>query len=324
MVGPPIVPGEGGGVPSREWIAKTWRGQAPVSHDWVWYWMYRARGGLRPGAIPLARVNSTERGFLDDRGDPLPVFATMDFGKGTVFWSSLDSISRIRRGQRDRVYGAFWEQVIRYLATYRLLGGNKRFKIFTDKNEYFVGETAEIDILAFDQYYEPLDEEFLDGVHIELVDDPTQEGDGLLTGNNRPESLRGEGASGTYRKYLMLRKPGLVRVWIETKGPTGSLGASERAEKRFEVRFRAREDILKAPDHETLREIMELTNPSSREAKVLKLSELKEFVAQTQARPTERVLDRRERTQWDRSWVLLVITALLAIEWLLRKRWQMI
>ena len=38
----------------------------------------------------------------------------------------------------------------------------------------------------------------------------------------------------------------------------------------------------------------------------------------------ERVLDRKERPQWDKSWVLLLITALLAIEWLLRKRWQMI
>ena len=43
-----------------------------------------------------------------------------------------------------------------------------------------------------------------------------------------------------------------------------------------------------------------------------------------QARPRERVLDRRERTQWDKQWVLLLITALLALEWGIRKRLQMI
>ena len=120
------------------------------------------------------------------------------------------------------------------------------------------------------------------------------------------------------------RKQGLVRIWIETQDKAGGLKAGERAEKRFEVNFRAKEDILKVPDHETLHDIMRTTNPSGRDVAVLKLYELDDFVKNTQAQPRERVLDRRERTQWDRSWVLLVITALLAIEWLLRKRWQMI
>ncbi len=42
------------------------------------------------------------------------------------------------------------------------------------------------------------------------------------------------------------------------------------------------------------------------------------------ARTQQRVVDRRERTQWDASWVLLLLVGLLGVEWALRKRWQMI
>ena len=90
------------------------------------------------------------------------------------------------------------------------------------------------------------------------------------------------------------------------------------------MKFRAREDILKVPDHETLRDIVKATNPEIATPKVHKLHEMATAVAEMQERPRERVLDRRERTQWDKMWVLLAMAALMAIEWLLRKRWQMI
>ena len=321
-----VVPGPEGGVATPEWIATTWRGDTAMSKEWAWYWLYRAKGGLRPGAVDLARVGrpaSSRSEFQTDRGEPLVVFATMGFGRGQVFWSSLDTISRIRRGQRDRVYGAFWEQIIRYLATYRLLGGNKRFKIFTDKEEYFVGETATITITALDDKFEPLDDEFLDGVRIEMGDDPTTAEAILLEGDARPRSMREDGAIGTYRLQLPLKKRGLVRVWID-RGSKAGRGGKDRAEKRFEVRYRAREDILKVPDHETLEDIMRATNPEVASPEVFKLHQLGQAVEEMQARPRERVLDRRERSQWDKTWVLLLITGLLGLEWLLRKRWQMI
>jgi len=322
-----VVPGQKGNVPSPDYVARTWRGDVALSEDWHWYWLYRAPGGLRPGAIDLARVRTDDVGrmrpFLTERKEPMVVFATMAFGKGQVFWSSLDTISRIRRAQRDRIYGAFWEQIIRYLATYRLLGGNKRFKIFTDKDEYFVGETATITITALDDKFKPLEDDFLDGVRIEIGDDPTTAQATLLKGEARPESMREEGALGTYRLQLPLKTKGLVRVWID-QGSTAGRGGKERAEKRFEVRFRAREDILKVPDHAALKEIARATNPEVRDPQVFKLNEMAGAVADMQERPRERVLDRRERTQWDKTWVLLLITLVLGLEWLLRKRWQMI
>ena len=324
-----VVPGEDGGTPSAEHVAATWAGSTPLSEDWRWWWMYRAPGGLRPGAIDLARVRTVGdgRGFIDERGEPLVVFASMAYGKGQVFWSSLDTISRIRRAQRDRIYGGFWEQVIRYLATYRLLGGNARYKIFTDQDSYFVGQTAQITITALDEKYEPMIEAALQGVHVEFGDDPTTAESLILEGDAAPRSQAEDGQPGTYRLLLPLKKKGLVRIWIDASASGASASAratKERAEKRFEVTYRTREDILKVPDHETLLDIVKATNPAAPAPRVYALHELAEAVSAMQARPRERVLDRRERSQWDKSWVLFLITGLLALEWLLRKRWQMI
>lgn len=322
-----VLPGRDGGLAPPEEVAAVWRGDDALSREWRWWWLYRAQDGLRPGAVDLARVRTSDadgREFLDARGEPHVVFATTRFGNGWVFWSALDTISRIRRERRDEIYGAFWEQVIRYLATYRLLGGNKRFKISTDKDAYFVGETATLTITALDETFEPLDTPWLDGLSLEEPDGVGGTSLRLLEGDARPRSLKDEGLKGTYRLDLPLKRKGIVRAWIEGRVEGGGRRGAERAEKRFEVSYRAREDILKVPDHDLLREVARLTHPAGASPGVLTLAGMEDAVAALEARPREKVLRRDERTQWDRAWVLGLLTALLGLEWLLRKRWQMI
>jgi len=312
-------------IPSPELIRKTWHGEpvGGLSEDWKWYWLFRASGGIRPGAVTLASVDvpKGDRSLIDDRGQPYVVFATMNFGKGRVFWSSLDMISRIRREHGDEFYGGFWEQVIRYLATYRLLGGNKRYKIFTDKDEYFVGEQAVVTVTALDEDFKPLDADFLDGIRVEAPDGQTLE----RSGDNRPVSLAEEGQPGHYRFYLPLKSEGAYRVWIEQQSAAvASRGKRERAEKRIPVTFRARERIEKIPDLDTLETIARETNPGTQAGGVIRLYDLDDTVRTLQDRRRERVLEREERSQWDKWWVLLLIVGLLGVEWALRKRWQMV
>ena len=126
-----------------------------------------------------------------------------------------------------------------------------------------------------------------------------------------------------YRLSIPLDKKGTVRVYIDREEIAGGRRTQHRAEERFEVVFRAPEDKLKIPDHESLRYIHQATNPGT-EARVVLPPQLEKAVDEIRAQPRERVLDRRSVSMWDRSWVLLLAVALLALEWILRKRWQMI
>ena len=320
-----VVYGEEGRVADREDILETWRGERAISEEWEWHWLYRAKGGLSPGAVELATATLPGQPlpptFLDASGRPLVVFATMNYGKGRVFFSALDAIYRIRKGLSDSIYGPFWDQVIRYLATYRLLGGNKRFKISTDKSSYFVGETATITITALDRDFEPMLDVWLDGVHVE---DPSGS-DVLLEGDFRPRNQSAEGAApGTFGMLLPVRAQGTYRIWIDDSAGAAARGGGGRAERRFDALFATAERQQPMPDHPSLARIALETDGYLPDGRVARPDELERVAKELPARTARRVLDRRAHTLWDRSWVLLLLVGLLALEWMLRKRWQMI
>ena len=282
---------------------------------WDWYWLYRSRGGLKPGATALATVwEPRTPEFLDDRGQPLVALAGMAYGKGRVLFSAIDQISRIRMGVADTYYGPFWDAAIRWLATYRLLGGNKRYKIETDKDAYFVGETATIKVSALDSDYRPLREPVLRGLQVE-----GPRGRPLLTEADaaRPDP---EGVPGVYRTSLRLDEKGTYHIYVDP--PTRDGGA--RAERPIEARFATAEAQSHAPDHETLRTVVRMTNPAAQAPRLWAPWQLRELADSIPARSTERILDRKSYPVFDGAWPLLLVTAILALEWILRKRFQLI
>jgi hypothetical protein len=310
-----VVPGRDGLPPTPAEVGDWWR-----RPDWSWWWLYRASGGLKPGAVALAHAKPEDPGdptFRDERGRPLVMFATMGYGRGRVFWSSVDHIAVIRRARRDMIYGAFWDQVVRYLATYRLLGGNKRFKILPDKDSYLVGETATVTITALDRDFEPLDVPVLEGLYVE-----TPKGETLpLDDAKKPRSMIEEGgAPGSYRFHLPIRDSGVYRLWIETPSEPGV--PNDRAEKRIRADFRSTEKRETMPNHPLLEQIARETD-----GQFIRLDELPGLVSDANRLPSrtiERVLEREEKSQWDSPWVLLGLVALLALEWFVRKKMQMI
>jgi len=296
-----------------EKVDRIWRERA----GWEWYWLYRARGGLKPGAFALARVwNAPGREFTDDRGDPYAVFAGMGYGKGRVFFSAIDQISRIRMSVADVYYGPFWDETIRWLATYRLRGGNARYKIETDKESYFVGETAVVKVWAFDRDFKPVRSETLRGLQIEGPD-----GEPLLSD---AEAARKDpdGAEGLYRTSVRLPAGGTYLAYVDP--PDRDAGA--RAEQRFVARFATKEAQDKVPDHDLLAAVGRATNPPGPADRTFVYApwQLRSLVDGLESRTTPRQLSRRDEPLWDNPWPLLLATAILALEWVLRKRFQMI
>ena len=293
-----------------EAVARAWQ-----RDGWVWYWLYRATGGLKPGAFALARVSGVSSPeYRDDRQELLPVFVGMPFGKGRVFFSAVDQIHRTRREYGDVYYGSFWDETIRWLATYRLLSGSKRYKIETDKKEYFVGESAVIRVTALDADYSPLKAERLEGLQVE---DP--DGQPMLRPGEGPVLDR-EAAPGTYRTEVRLPRSGDYRIYVEP--PTRDGG--DRAEERIQVKFATREAQDTVPDHDTLKAIVKATYPPGQAPDLVPLWGLPKLLDEYPPRSTERVLDRKEIQLWDTPTTLILATILLALEWILRKRYQLI
>jgi hypothetical protein len=142
-----------------------------------------------------------------------------------------------------------------------------------------------------------------------------------LDPTKRPKSTMEEGgAPGTYRMVLPIRHSGTYRLWIE--GPNEPGVRTDRAEKRIKVDFRSPELRETLPDHEVLKTIARETD-----GQLIRLQDLPALAADPARLPSgtiERVLDRAERAQWDKPWVLFLLVGLLAVEWLLRKKAQMI
>ena len=319
-----LPPDESGEMLSPDRVARLWAGEDPragLGEGWSWFWMYRAMGGLRPGAVALATAfrpgAPDDRSLRDGHGDPLVVAATMTFGRGRVFWLSLDDMTRIRRQNGDTYYGAFWEQVIRDLALYRLLGGNRRFKIFPKDEEVEVGKTAEVQILAQDERYQPMTDPTLEGVHVELPDTDAGGRGGRVDLEGASAPVLKEGTKGEYTFRFPVERPGTYLVWIQPK--TDSRDAGGRAEERFRGVTRAREASLKLPDHHVLEEIARETDGHR---PIFRLSGLADLSLPAQT--LSRVVSRDRRTQWDKAWVLFLLAGLLGLEWALRKRWHMI
>jgi len=293
-------------------VERAWRDR----DTWQWYWAYRATGGLKPGAFALARISNATGGaeYRDERGELLPIFVGMSYGKGRVFFSAVDQIYRIRREYGDVYYGSFWDETIRWLATYRLLGGNKRYKIETDKEEYFVGDQAVVRVSALDTDYSPLKASKLDGFQVE---DP----DGRPMFAPGDEPVRDEsGAPGLYRTQVRLPRSGTYRIMVSPPARDGG----ERAEKRIEARFATKEAQDTVPDHETLAAIVRMTHPAGSAHPLVHVWDAKSALDALPPRTTERVSDRQEIQIWDTSTTLLLVVAVLALEWILRKRAQLI
>src|SRR5262249_21370437 len=225
---------------------------------------------------------------------PCVVFVTSGYGKGRVFFSAIDQISRIRMSVSDLYYGAFWDQTIRWLATYRLLGGNFRYKIDTDKESYFVGETATIRVTALDADYQPSKELTLRGLGVEGPDGKPVEVEALKLDRDKQQGL--------YKTNVFLGSTGSYLVYFDPQGRDGG----QRAERRVEVRFATKEDQDRLPDHDLLRRVVERTNPAAH-GRVYAPWEIDSLLENIPSRGIERPLDRKDVPLWDTPWLLLLV-----------------
>ena len=276
-----------------------WRNNA----NWKQYWSYPA---LR--AKTLAKVLAeSDRPSDKNAYGPRPLIATMLYGRGRTLFIGVDELWRIRYDVGDKYFYRFYGEAVRFLATYKLLGGNKRFKIMTDLETYTLDDPVRISVDVLDRDYDPsralsqtvkLDMPGSEPGRRETVD--------LVVPQDATEK-------GMFRKTIVPTRPGDYRLTAATDDPK-----DEAPEKLFHVVQSSLEGRDLLLNEASLREM----SGASAGGSYLYLSELPGLALKPHVNKVPTNV--HEDEMWDNGWTLAVAVALLATEWLLRKRWRLV
>jgi uncharacterized membrane protein len=123
------------------------------------YWLFEVRE-LAEGAQVFAQ-HPTRSGA----SGRLPVIVKHRVGAGTVLFHATDELWRWRFRVGDYYYGRYWVQALRYLSRSKLIGRDRTADLFSDKKYYKRGDTVNLRVKFFDERLAP-DED--DGVIVML------------------------------------------------------------------------------------------------------------------------------------------------------------
>jgi hypothetical protein len=247
-----------------------------------------------PGAEVLVEHRKPARAGAEATTSPLLV--TRFFGAGRVLFLATDDLYRWR-SIRESAYDRLFVRGIRYLFEGRLNAGNSRLRIGIDETRLELGQAVRVVADARDESFGPLGAESLE-VRVRRPE-----------GGDEPLSLLAvEGSPGRFEGWLRPGTTGFFRVEA-TDSPEGRpAGAS------FEV-------VAAALEKEGPVDLSELTAIAGAPGGVL-VRDPEGFRAALESIPSATRIESftTARTLWD-GWVTIaLITVLLAAEWWLRKR----
>jgi uncharacterized membrane protein len=246
-------------------------------------------GGPRPGATVLAVTTSPGAGQV-------PLVAVQRYGRGRsmVFSGEASWRWRMLRPSTDRSYELFWRQAVRWLT-----GDALDPVALAVSGGIAAGDGVAVELEARDGSYEP-------------VADATVEA--TLTvpgGHTSPLALRPSGI-GKHGASFVPDTPGLYRVRAEARKGATLLGAADQwfqvgghdpefADPRLNEGFLRRVARQSGGEYVTAAEVSRIVGA------------LSAAVPQT--------LEPVRRDLWHEPWTFAVVIALLASEWILRRRW---
>jgi uncharacterized membrane protein len=247
-------------------------------------------GGPRPGATVLAVTESANGLF--------PVIAVQRYGKGRsmIFAGEASWRWKMMLASTDRSHEFFWRQAARWLA-----GSAPDPVTITAPDAPEPGDAGSIDVEARDAAFTPVPDAIVEAT--------------LTAPGAEPQALalrRADATSGRFTAPFQPEQPGLYRVHAAARRGTMPLGVADRwvyvgggdrelADPRLNEGFLRR--VTRASGGRYVR--------AADAARVV--SWLQSGIAQDAA-PEWRDL-------WHQPWTFVVVLALLAGEWILRRRW---
>jgi uncharacterized membrane protein len=273
------------------------------------YCWYAPVERAKSSATVLAYRQEGEGGRKKDRD---PILAIQEYGLGKVLWLGTDELWRMRQRVENLYYWPFWSGIIRHLATYRLLGGNKRIKVWVDRADgrYRIGESVGIEAKFLDENFEPIQPDEDSGTDLtrtlKLRAPNGEESEITL------DAIRTDPPEGIFKARYVAARHGTYRLIAEPEGE------GEPAEATFIVEETTVETRDPLMDLKTLQAVARASN-----GQVLSPPQFHRLLdADPPILPVRDVFRTGEakRTDlWDRAWVLWLFVAILGLEWILRR-----
>lgn len=268
------------------------------------YWHYPIRGS-KPGAQVLLRHTDSKLGGGTER-DPLLVAGY--YPSGRTLFMAIEASYRWRNRFGFRYYETFWRNTLRWLALGRMRSGDRRFELEALRSEYDISERVTLEARVLDSDFRP-SEAASQEIMIEGPD-----------GEEMPMELQAvTGRAGLFRGTFQPERPGRHAAKIAAGGDEASPDTEVRTE--FDVALPSLENQDPSPDPGAMERFASLSGGVF--ASALDLSDaLEEAFPPDQERrePVSSQLD----DAWDRWATLLAALALLGVEWILRKKAELV
>jgi len=253
----------------------------------------------KPGATVLMGLSSVR---VD--GEPYPFLAWQRYGSGKTMFLASGKLWRIRYKVGRKNHERFWAQTIQFMALSRLLAGNKRVTIETDRSEYGTAEPVQVFANVLNPFLDPVrSDEYV--VHVASAEPKDVEEPVRLT--PVPD------VPGFYQGSLAAREPGRYQVMA------AEIDRDSANSPTFDVR-----DVS-----------LELRRPGMRLDIARKLSELSAGMSAGSSDEISQVIGsikarsplRKEQVDielWDMPWIFALLAALAGLEWILRRLQRMV
>lgn len=262
------------------------------------YWHYPVRRA-KPVATVLwqhsnPRMRTTEGGHV--------LLATQFLGAGRTGFLACNDTWRWRAAG-DAFFNRFWIQLLRHLVEGKLLSGQKRGLIQTDRETYALTDVVVVEARLLDPAFQPLRDKEITATILQ---------DGVPSGTLKLAAQQDR--PGWYRARWTPTRIGLYSLSIELAAGAGAEAAIIRRDVRVgqaDVEFR--EPALD-------RQAMQALAVQSADGLYLDLADATRLVDLIPSKTISLVLDGQPTRLWDRGWSMAALVTLLGFEWLLRKR----
>ena len=259
-------------------------------------WFYPV-ARAKPGAQVLLRHPTAQ-----NSAGRYPLLVTGYFPAGRTLFLGVDSTWMWRYRYGDRFHERFWRNALRWVALGRLKSGDRRVQLETLRSNYNLDERVTLEARVLDEDFRPSERPVVEA-RLAAPDGTTSE----LVLHLVPDR------AGVFRASFDVQRPGLYSAWIENEG-------LRSASTEFEVSLPSRENADPSPDPATMDSIASLSKGLA-----LDVAHARDLASALSGHKDLREPIRSELDDaWDHWGTLLLALVLLASEWILRKRWELI